>query len=181
MRELNEIRTRVDEYAGLLADDLEVDEDGYADEAARIESQFNKNAPRDVLWLLGELGRFRECNKFCKSKSFYGCGDHNRVAAWHHGDGDTIDMSKLDEIRARVEAFNGLQADGVDIDAPGAVYIEHVFWENALRDLMWLLEEIDSFKECENLNDGPAHNHIVEVDEYGPTYRSHVVYHKEDN
>lgn len=181
MSELDAVRTRVDEYAELLADDLETDEDGYADEAARIESQFNKNAPRDELRLLGELDKFHECNKFRQAKSFCGCPDHNSLTAWHHGDGDTIDMSKLDEVRARVEAFNRLQFGDVDIDAPGAVYIEHVFWENALRDLMWLLEEIDSFKECKNLNDGPAHNHVVEVDEYGPTYRSHVVYHKENN
>lgn len=40
--------------------------------------------------------------------------------------------------------------------------------------------ELARFHECSSFQDGPAHNHVFQVDDQGdPSYRSHPVWHKD--
>ena len=85
-------------------------------------------------------------------------------------------MGKLEEIIARIEAFDALSpAEMGEETCPAA----EAFWDNVEDDLRWAMNELGKFHECDNFRDGASHNHVTEVDEDGnPAYGSHTVYHK---
>ena len=62
-------------------------------------------------------------------------------------------MGRLDEIKARIEAFDGLRPEDYELPPEVDPFVEpralHGYWANIEDDLRWCVEELARFRRCD--------------------------------